>query len=43
MNGYLIMSGIVYHLSTKLQKGVMQDHLGQDIEVKLIEFLTQFG
>jgi hypothetical protein len=43
MNGYLIILGIVYHLSAKLQKGVTHDHLGQDTEVKLIEFLTQFG
>ncbi len=43
MNGYLIILRIVYHLSTKLQKGVMHDHLGQDTEVKFIEFLTQFG
>ncbi len=43
MNGYLIIPGIVYHLSTKLQKGVMHDHLGQDRKVELIEFLTQFG
>jgi hypothetical protein len=43
MNGYLIIPGIVYHLSTKLQKGVTHDRLGQDTEVKLIEFLTQFG
>ncbi len=40
MNGYLIIPGIVYHLSTKLQKGVMHDCLGQDTEVKLIGFLT---
>ena len=43
MNGYLIIPEIVYHLSTKLQKGVTHDHLGQDTEVELIEFLTQFG
>jgi hypothetical protein len=30
MNGYLIIPGIVYHLSTKLQKGVTHDRLGQD-------------
>jgi hypothetical protein len=41
MNGYLIIPGIVNHLSTKLQKCVRHDHLGQDTEVKLIEFLTQ--
>jgi hypothetical protein len=40
MNVYLIIPGIVYHLSTKLQKGVKYDHLGQDKEVKLIQFLT---
>ncbi len=34
---------IVYHLSTKLQKGVTHDRLGQDTEVNLIEFPTQFG
>ncbi len=43
MNGYLIIPGIVHHFSTKLQKGVTHDRLGQDTEVKLIEFLTQFG
>ncbi len=42
MNGHLIIPRVVYHLSTKLQKGVMHDHLGQDTEVKLIEFLNQF-
>jgi hypothetical protein len=40
MNGYLIIPGIVHHLSIKLQKGVTHDHLGQNAEVKLIEFLT---
>ncbi len=40
MHAYLIIQGIVYHLRTKLQKGVMYDHLGQDKEVKLIKFLT---
>jgi hypothetical protein len=43
MNGYLIIPRIVYHLSTKLQKSVTHDCLGQDKEVKLIQFLTQFG
>jgi hypothetical protein len=43
MNGYLIIPGIVHHLITKLQKGVMHDCLGQDTEVNLFEFLTQFG
>jgi hypothetical protein len=43
MNGYLIIPQIVYQLSTKLQNGVTHDCLGQDTEVKLIEFLTQLG
>ncbi len=43
MNGYHIIPGIIHHLSTKLQKGVMHDCLGQDAEIKLIEFLTWFG
>jgi hypothetical protein len=32
MNGYLIISGIVFNLCTKLQKGVTHDHLGQGTE-----------
>jgi hypothetical protein len=40
MNGYLIIPGIVYHLSTKLQNGVAHDHLGQDKEFKPNEFLA---
>ncbi len=43
MNGYLIIPRIVFHFSTKLLKGVTHDHLEQDTEVILIEFLTQFG
>ncbi len=30
VNGYLIISGIVYLLSTKLQKFVLNDQLGED-------------
>jgi hypothetical protein len=30
MNAYLTIPGIVYHLSTKLHKGIMYDHLGQE-------------
>jgi hypothetical protein len=40
MNAYLIKTGIVYHLSKKLHKGVIYDHLGQDKEVRLIEVMT---
>jgi hypothetical protein len=33
----------VYNLSTKLQKGVLHDHLGQKQEMNLINFFTRFG
>jgi hypothetical protein len=43
MNAFLIVPGIVYNLSTKLQKGVLHDHLGQKQEMNLISFITRFG
>ncbi len=43
MNVFLIVPGIVYNLSTKLQKGVLYDHLGQKQEMNLINFITRFG
>jgi hypothetical protein len=43
MNAFLIVPGIVYNLSTKLQKGVLHDHLGQNQEKNLINFITRFG
>jgi hypothetical protein len=43
VNAFLIAPGIVYNLSTKLQKGVMHDHLGQKQEMNLINFITRFG
>jgi hypothetical protein len=41
MNAILIVPGIVYNLSTKLQKGVLHDHLGQNQEINLIKFITR--
>jgi hypothetical protein len=35
MNAFLIVPRIVYNLSTKLQKGVLHDHLGQNQETHL--------
>jgi hypothetical protein len=43
INLFLIVPGIVYNLSTKLQKGVLHDHLGQNQEMNLINFITRFG
>jgi hypothetical protein len=43
MNAFLIVPGIVYNLSTKLQKGELHDHLGHNQEMNLINFITRFG
>ncbi len=39
----LLVPRLVYHLSTKLKKDVIQNCLGQLEEVKLICFLTRYG
>ncbi len=43
VNGYLIIPGIVFLLSTKLQKFVLNDRLGENQEMNLINFITRFG
>ena len=43
VNGYLIIPGIVYLLSTKKQKAVLNDQLGEDQEMRLINYITRFG
>ena len=43
VNGYLIIPGIVYLLSTKLQKMVLNDRLGEEQEMNLINFIVRFG
>jgi len=43
VNGYLIIPGIVYLLSTKLQKAVLNDRLDEEIEMNLINYITRFG
>ncbi len=43
VNGYLIIPGIVYLLSTKLQKFVLNDRLGENHEMRLINYITRFG
>ncbi len=43
VNEYLIIPGIVYLLNTKLQKYVLNDQLGENQEMNLINFITRFG
>jgi hypothetical protein len=43
MNAFLIVPGIVYNLSTKLQKGVLHDHLGQIKKLILLVLLQDLG
>jgi hypothetical protein len=43
VNGYLIIPRIVYLLSTKLQKCILNDQLGEDQEMNLINFITRLS
>ncbi len=43
VNAYLIIPGIVYHLSATLEKGNIHEHVGQEKEIQLIKFLCRFG
>jgi hypothetical protein len=43
MNAFLIVHGIVYNLSIKLQKGALHDHLGQKQEMNLINIITDWS
>ncbi len=40
-NAYLLVSRLVYHLSTKLKNDAIHNRIGQAEEVKLIHFLTR--
>jgi hypothetical protein len=42
VNAYLIIPGIVYHLSATLEKGHIHEHVGQEKEMQLIQFLCRF-
>ncbi len=42
-NAYLLVSRLVYHLSTKLKNNAIHNHIGQTDEVKLIRFLLRYG
>ncbi len=39
VNAYLIMPGIVYHLSATLKKGNIHEYVGKNKEMQLIQFL----
>ncbi len=43
INAFLIVLGIEYNLSMKLQKDVLYGHLGHNQEMNLINFITRFG
>jgi hypothetical protein len=43
VNAYLIIPGIVYHLSATLEKGNIHEHVGQEKEMHLIQFICHFG
>jgi hypothetical protein len=43
VNGYLIMPGIVHHLSASLEKGNIHEYIGKSKEMKLIQFLCRYG
>ncbi len=43
VNAYLIIPGIVYHLSATLEKGKIREHVGREKEMQLIQFLCCFG
>ncbi len=43
VNGYLIMPGIVYHLSASLEKGNIHEYIGKSKEMKLIQFICRYG
>ena len=42
-NGYLIIPGIVYHLTSKLRNSLLNEHFGKPLEVGLINFITRYG
>jgi hypothetical protein len=43
VNAYVIIPGIVYHLSATLEKRNIHEHVGREKEMQLIQFLCCFG
>ena len=42
-NGYLLIPGIVYHLSSKMKNVQVNTLLGNEFEVKVINFIARYG
>jgi hypothetical protein len=42
-NGFLLIPGIVYHIASKMQNSLLNDHYGNPFKVGIITFITQFG
>jgi hypothetical protein len=42
-NGFLLTPGIVYHMTSKIQNSLLNDHYGNPFEVGIINFITRFG
>ncbi len=42
-NGFLLTPGIVYHIASKMQNSLLNDHYGNPLEVGIINFISQFG
>jgi hypothetical protein len=43
LNAYLIVPRLVYHMSSKLKNESIDNLLGKDEEVKLIQYITRYG
>jgi hypothetical protein len=38
--GFLLTPGIVYHIASKMQNSLLNDHYGNPFEVGIINFIT---
>ncbi len=42
-NGFLLTSGIVYHIASKMQNSLLNDHYGNLVKVGIINIITRSG
>jgi hypothetical protein len=42
-NGYLIIPGIVYHMTSRIINSLVTDHYRNQFEVGIINFIARFG
>jgi hypothetical protein len=42
-NGFLFTPGIVYHIASKMQNILLNDHYGNPFKTGVINFITRFG